>query len=179
MSWITSQGPSSKNCPGPPYPLIRLWVGLFSQKKHQAPTYWNMKRYKSVQLLSTLNFNPPLDKRKAPLTNAKPPYWRLSGDGSAWNHPFHDSDVVVVNVTSQSRNPYAIPIGDVVLTKKVWEVGNAPINLATLKHLQTHFKTKHEKGVGRPLPIEATATQSGNCSWFAAKSSRFFALLAV
>jgi len=70
---------------------------------------------------------------------------------------------VVVNVTSQSRNPYAIPIRDVVLTKKVWEVENAPINLAVLKQL-THFETKHVKGVGRPLPIEATATQSGICS---------------
>ena len=58
---------------------------------------------------------------------------------------------MVVNVTSQSRNPYATPIGDVVLTKKVCEVGNAPINLAILKQLQTHFKTKHENGVGRPF----------------------------
>ena len=65
-----------------------------------------------------------------------------------------------------------LPIRDVVLTKKVWEVGNAPKNLAVLKHLQTHFKITHEKGVGRPfprlsaplLPIEATATQSGNFS---------------
>jgi len=24
-SWKTSYGPSSENCPGPPYPLIRLW----------------------------------------------------------------------------------------------------------------------------------------------------------
>jgi len=42
---------------------------------------------------------------------------------------------VVVNVTSQSRNPYAIPIRDVVLTEKVWEAGNAPENLAILKQL--------------------------------------------
>jgi len=45
-----------------------------------------------------------------------------------------------------------LPIRDVVLTKKVWEVGNAPKNLAVLKHLQTHFKITHEKGVGRPFP---------------------------
>jgi len=81
-----------------------------------------------MQLLSTLNVKPPR-------TNAKPPYWRLSSDGSAWKHPFHESDVVVVNVTSQSRNPCAIPIRDVVLTKKVWELGNAPKNLAILKQL--------------------------------------------
>jgi len=48
-----------------------------------------MKRYKSMQLLSTLNVKPLR-------TNAKPPYWRLSGNGFAWNHPFHESDVVVV-----------------------------------------------------------------------------------
>jgi len=59
---------------------------------------------------------------------------------------------VVVNVTSQNRIPYAIPIRDVVLTKKVWEVGNAPKNLAILKQLKTHLKIKHEKGVGRPFP---------------------------
>ena len=51
-----------------------------------------------------------------------------------WNHPFHESDVVVVNVTSHSRNPL-LPIRDVVLTKKVWDVGNAPKNLAILKQL--------------------------------------------
>ena len=45
-----------------------------------------------------------------------------------------------------------LPIKDVVLTKKVWEVGNAPKNLAVLKQLQTHFKIKHNKGVGRPFP---------------------------
>jgi len=26
MTWITSLGPSSKICPGPPYPSIRLWI---------------------------------------------------------------------------------------------------------------------------------------------------------
>jgi len=38
-----------------------------------------------------------------------------------------------------------LPIRDVVLTKKVWEVGKAPKNQVILKQLQTHFKTKHKK----------------------------------
>jgi len=35
---------------------------------------------------------------------------------------------------------------DVVLTKRC---GNAPKKLAILKHLQTHFQAKHEKGKHR------------------------------
>jgi len=96
-----------------------------------------------------------------------------------WNHPFHESDVVVINVTLQSRNPL-LPIRD-VLAKKVWGVGNAPKNLAILKQLWTHFKAKHEKGVGRPFPRvpallhpcyqSRLLLHSCNFSWFAAKSS--------
>jgi len=53
------------------------FVGLSPQTKHQALPNWNMKRYKSMQLLSTLKVKPPLHKRKAPpppplRTNAKP-----------------------------------------------------------------------------------------------------------
>ena len=66
-------------------------------------------------------------------------------------YPFHESDLVVVNVTSQNRNPYATIQGCSV-NKKVWEVGNAPKNPVILKQLQTHFKIKHNKGVGRPFP---------------------------
>jgi len=47
---------------------------------------------------------------------------------------------------------HMLQIRDVMLTKKMQEVGNGPKNLAILKQLQTHFKTKHEKGVGRPFP---------------------------
>jgi len=36
-----------------------------------------------------------------------------------------------------------------VLTKRC---GNAPRKLAILKQLQTHFKAKHEKGVGTEFP---------------------------
>ena len=35
------------------------FVGLSPQTKHQALPNWNMKRYKSMQLLSTLNVKPP------------------------------------------------------------------------------------------------------------------------
>jgi len=51
-----------------------------------------MKHYKSVEFLSNLNVKPLLRKCKAPRTIVKPPYWRLSGDGSGttnwptWNH---------------------------------------------------------------------------------------------
>jgi len=31
-------------------------------------------------------------------------------------------------------------------------VGTLPEKLANLKQLQTHFKAKHEKGVGTPFP---------------------------
>ena len=86
-------------------------VDLSPQTKLQTPPNWNMKRNKSMQLLSTLIIKPPLHKRNDPHTNAKPPYWRLSGDGPEWNHPFHESSLVVVNVTSQSRNPYTINQG--------------------------------------------------------------------
>jgi len=41
-----------------------------------------MKHYKSVEFLSNLNVKPLLRKCKAPRTNVKPPYCRLSGDGS-------------------------------------------------------------------------------------------------
>jgi len=37
---------------------------------------------------------------------------------------------------------------DVMLTKNVWERSPKP---ALSKQLQTHFKAKHEKGVGTPL----------------------------
>jgi len=79
-----------------------------------------------MQLFSTMNVKLSLHKGKAPPHKRKAPYWRLPCDCSEWNHPFHESDVVVVNVTSQSRNPYAIPIRDVVLTKKCGKLGTLP-----------------------------------------------------
>jgi len=66
-----------------------------------------------------------------PKTRSTEPETRFEALVVKWNHPFHESDVVVVNVTLHSRNPL-LPIRD-VLTKKVWDVGNAPKNLAILK----------------------------------------------
>jgi len=43
---------------------------------------------------------------------------------------------------------------DAVLTKRY---GNASKQLVFLKHLQTHFKAKHEKGVGTPFPVVPAA----------------------
>jgi len=40
-------------------------------------------------------------------------------------------------------------IRDVVLLKEVWKRTQ---KLTILKHLRTHFKAKHEKGVGTPFP---------------------------
>ena len=115
------------SCEVKPVPSPReALLGLSPQTKLQAPLNWNMTRYKSMQLLSTLNVKTPLHKRKDPPHKRKPSYWRLSGDGSAWNHPFQESDVVVVNVTSQSRNPCAIPIRDAVLTKKCGKLETLP-----------------------------------------------------
>jgi len=56
-------------------------VSLVPQTKLQAPKNWNMKHYKLVECSSNLNVKPPLHKRKAPPTNVKPSYWRISGDG--------------------------------------------------------------------------------------------------
>jgi len=41
-----------------------------------------MKHYKLVEFLSNLNAKPSCTNVKPPGTYAKPPYWRLSGDGS-------------------------------------------------------------------------------------------------
>jgi len=65
----------------------------------------------------------------------KSPHLRLSGDGSAWNRPFHESDVVVVKMWPHRAGIHMLPIRDVVLTKKVREAGNAPKNLTILKQL--------------------------------------------
>jgi len=45
-----------------------------------------------------------------------------------------------------------IVIRDAVVAKEVWERRNAPKKLAILQQLRTHFKEKHEKGVGTPFP---------------------------
>jgi len=44
-----------------------------------------MKHYMLVEFLLNLNVKPPLHERKAPSRNVKPPYWRLSGDGSDYH----------------------------------------------------------------------------------------------
>ena len=60
-----------------PVPSPRGDFGGLSSQKSSNPPNWNNKQCKSVELLSNLNVKPPC-------TNVKPPYWRLSGDGSAW-----------------------------------------------------------------------------------------------
>ena len=49
--------------------------GLSAPNKAPSPPNWNMKQYKLVEFFSNFNVKPPC-------TNLKPPYWRLSGDGS-------------------------------------------------------------------------------------------------
>jgi len=56
----------------------RALVGLSPHTKLQSPPNLNKKHYKLVEFLSNLYVKPPC-------TNVKPPYWRLSGDGSALN----------------------------------------------------------------------------------------------
>jgi len=56
--------------------------GLILQTKLQVPQNWNLKHYKLVEFLSNLNVKTRCKNAKPPLTNVKPPYWRLSGDGS-------------------------------------------------------------------------------------------------
>ena len=51
-----------------------------------------------------------------------------------WNHLFHESDAVAVTWPNRA-GIRRLPIIDVVLTRKVWGVGNASKNLATLKQL--------------------------------------------
>jgi len=74
-----------------------------------------MKHYKSMPFLSTMNVKRPAQTQIPLLTT----FW----DGSKWNHPFHESDLVVVNVTSQNRNPYATNQGCSANKKSVgsWE----------------------------------------------------------
>jgi len=48
-----------------------------------------MKHYKSVEFCQFLERRVPPHKPKHPRKNAKHPYWKLSGDGSARDHyPF-------------------------------------------------------------------------------------------
>jgi len=69
------------------------------------------------------------------------------------------------DISEKSKNQKAVCFDrkrtsrDVVLMKKVWERTK---NLANLKQLQTHFKTKLEKGVGTqfhrvPAPLHPSA----------------------
>jgi len=64
--WDSSTVPSPRGC---------FW-GFAPQIKLQAPQNWNMKHYKSVGFLSIFRVSAP------PRRNAKPPYRKLSGDGS-------------------------------------------------------------------------------------------------
>jgi len=44
-----------------------------------------MKHYKSVEFLSIFRMSSPRTNSKPHHRNAKPPYWKLSGDGSGLN----------------------------------------------------------------------------------------------
>jgi len=57
------------SCAGPAPSPREGFVGFTPPNKAPTPPNWNLKYYKSMEFLS--NFN------------VKPPYWRLSGDGSA------------------------------------------------------------------------------------------------
>jgi len=56
--------------------------GLSPTTKAPSPPNWNMKHYKSVEFLLSLNVKPPVHKRQALPLKPKARYWRLSGDGS-------------------------------------------------------------------------------------------------
>ena len=61
----------------------RGFGGLSTPKQcSKPPPNWNMKHYKLVKFLSNLNVKPRCTNVKSLRTNEKPPYWRLSGDGS-------------------------------------------------------------------------------------------------
>jgi len=52
-----------------------------------------------VEFLSNLNVKPALHERKAPRTNVKPLYWRVSGEGSGWMQ-----DPFIFNLKSTDDN---------------------------------------------------------------------------
>ena len=54
-----------------------------------------------------------------PKTRSTEPETRFEALVVKWNHPFHESDVVVVNRSSHSRNPYATNYGCSVNKKSV------------------------------------------------------------
>ena len=57
--------------------------GLSPQTKLQSPINWNTKHYMSVEFLLIFRVSsPPAHTQSPPRRNAKPPYWKLSGDGS-------------------------------------------------------------------------------------------------
>jgi len=57
--------------------------GLSPETKLQDTPNWNAKHYKFVEFCQIwLSSPPPCTNIKLPRTNVKPPYWRLSGDGS-------------------------------------------------------------------------------------------------
>jgi len=99
----------------------KLWGASYEVKPVPLPqrVWWacppkQSSKLPQIEILNVINqynfcqlwMSNPLCTNVKPRTNVKPPYWRLSGDGSEWNHPFHKSDPVLVNVTSRSRNPY-------------------------------------------------------------------------
>ena len=120
----------------------------------------------------TLNVKSPLHKRKAPLLTT---FWRRFCVKPSV--PWKWRCGCKCDLTEQESICYTNQ--GCSANKQIMGCWGRSHKSSHFKTALNHFKTKHEKGVGRPLPIEATATQSGNCSWFAAKSSRIFPLLAV
>ena len=67
-------------------PSLRGLLGAWPPKQSSKTPNWNMKHYKSAEILSIWQFlecQVPLNKPKAPRRHAKSPYGKVSGDGSA------------------------------------------------------------------------------------------------
>jgi len=73
--YLSSIWPDRGSSPAVPSPKGDF-SGLSPTNKALRPANWNMKHYKLVEFLSNSNAQLPSG------TNVKPPYWRLSGDGS-------------------------------------------------------------------------------------------------
>ena len=153
-----------------PWPRGAL-VGISPPNKAPSPKIeiWNFMNQCNF---ANLNVKPPLHKRKAPLLTT---FWRRFCVKPSV--PWKWRCGCKCDLTEQESICYTNQ--GCSANKQIMGCWGRSHKSSHFKTALNHFKTKHEKGVGRPLPIEATATQSGNCSWFAAKSSRIFPLLAV
>jgi len=71
-------------------------------------------------------------------------------NSEAFEYPYSHVSVITLSGSAAAYRRYN---QDEVLTKKVWERTE---KLSILKQLQTHFKAKHEKDVGKPFPPHYT-----------------------